>query len=468
MTAHGVRRGHVVSVQLPNWWEAIVASWAVWRLGAVLNPITPIYRGSELRTIFAMAKPALVLTPGEFGSTDYLGMTSTALRDSQVDAAVCAIRPERSDGEVLGAGSQQGIELPQLDTLSVDDVSVLMFTSGTTGRPKGVLHSQRTLLYEAWSIAERFALHEPVVFMPSPLTHITGLLYGILLPVLTRGSVVLQDRWETERAVDIVEGEGCTFCVGATPFLSGLVEEYRRRGITSTLGGFVCGGADVPPAVIEEADRVMGTTAVRAYGLTELPTLTCGLPDEPIARRCADDGLLIGSSQARLVNLVDGVGELEARGPEMFLGYLDPRDNDAAFTKDGWFRTGDLAAMDGNRVRIAGRSKDIIVRGGENLSPIEVENIIRDMEFVTDVAVVGVPDVVLGERACAIVVVDGPPPTLEEIRAFLDTRQLARQKAPEHLLVTPSLPRTPSGKVQKYVLRDWAAQRLASGEGESR
>lgn len=468
MSTNGVSRGDVVSIQLPNWWEAVIASLAVWRLGAVLNPVTPIYRGSELRAIFSMAEPSLVLFPGEFGDVDYATMTRDALREAGIGAAQCAIRPGRSDGEILGPGSRGPSPLPALDDLSTDDVSVLMFTSGTTGRPKGVLHSQRTLLYEAWSIADRFDLDRPIVFMPSPLTHITGLLYGILLPLITRGSVVLQDRWNPGRAVDLIEAERCTFCVGATPFLSGLVEEYDRRQSTSSLSAFVCGGADVPPSVIEGAERTMGTLAVRAYGLTELPTLTCGSPGDSLERRCADDGQLIGSSQARVVIADGGFGELQARGPEMFLGYLDPHDNSEAFTADGWFRTGDLAVLEGDRARIVGRSKDIIVRGGENLSPVEVEAVIREMPTVSDVAVVGVPDDVLGERACAMVVVNGTTPTLAEIRAFLEARDLARQKAPEHLLVCDSLPRTPSGKVQKYLLRESAAQRLAAGEGESR
>ena len=468
LTTYGIRRGDVVTVQLPNWWETIVIAMAIWRLGAVLNPVTPIYRGSELRTIFELAKPSLVLVPGAFGETDYVAMNHQALSDAGIPAAVATIRPTPEDGSLFAAGPEAPQPLPELASLSADDICVLMFTSGTTGRPKGVLHSHRTLLYESWSIADRFHLAGPSVFMPSPLTHITGLLYGILLPILTNGSVVLQDRWNPTIAVDLIEEHGCTFCVGATPFLAGLVKEYGQRGIRSCMTAFVCGGADVPPAVISDAQEVMGTLAARAYGLTELPTLTCGRPEDSMEWRSGDDGALTGTSQARLANVEGGVGDLEARGPELFLGYLDPADNAQAFTDDGWFRTGDIAAVDGDRVRIAGRRKDIIVRGGENLSPVEVENLLRAMPGVADVAVVGVPDTTLGERACAMIVADGQPPTLETIRAFLEGKDLARQKAPEHLLIVDALPRTASGKVQKYLLREIAAQRLSAGEGESR
>lgn len=466
LTTHGVQPGDVISVQLPNWWETVVTALAVWRLGAVLNPVTPIYRGSELRTIFEMAQPSMVLCPGDFGGTDYLSMTRQALTCADSSATVVAIGREAA--EPVPIGPMPPVDLPDPTEISADDVSLLMFTSGTTGRPKGVLHSHRTLLYETWSIADRFALQQPKVFMPSPLTHITGLLYGILLPILAEGSVVLQDRWNSTVAVDLIEEHGCTFCVGATPFLAGLVQEHRRRGHGSHLDSFVCGGADVPPAVISDAEAVMGTIAVRAYGLTELPTLTCGDPADSVQRRCGDDGALIGTSQARLLDVDGGVGDLEARGPELFLGYLDPADNEQAFTADGWFRTGDLAVIEGDHVRIAGRRKDIIARGGENISPLEIELLLRNLAGVADVAVVGVPDAVLGERACAMIVPDGQAPTLSEIRSFIDAHQLARQKAPEHLLLCESLPRTASGKVQKFLLRDIAAQRLGAGEGESR
>ena len=468
LTTYGIGRGDVVCVQLPNWWETFIAALAVWRLGAVLNPVTPIYRASELRAIFQLAQPSLVLVPGAFGDIDYVSMATQALTESGSDARVAAVRSSADSRGLLAAGEVRAAALPNIPDLSADDICLLMFTSGTTGRPKGVMHSHRTLQYEAWSIAHRFTLIGPTVFMPSPLTHITGLLYGILLPILTDGAVVLQDRWNAERAVDLIEAYGCTFCVGATPFLAGLVKVYGQRNIRSALTAFVCGGADVPPVVIQQAQECMGTLAVRAYGLTELPTLTCGSPGDSLALRSGDDGALTGGSQFRLVDSQGRVGDLEARGPEMFLGYLDHEDNALAFTNDGWFRTGDRAVLDGDRARIVGRSKDIIVRGGENLSPQEVENLVVTMPGVSDIAVVGVPDPELGERACAMLVPNGQPPTMSQIRDFLDANGLARQKAPEHLLLCDTLPRTPSGKVQKYLLREQAARRLASGEGETR
>jgi cyclohexanecarboxylate-CoA ligase len=466
LRTHGVSPGDVVAVQLPNWWETVAVALAVWGMGAVLNPVTPIYRGSELRTIFGASRPRVVVTPGSYRDVDYPEMSRRALDEAAVDADILVVRGESSPSGVgnVGDGSDAIVE----SIGGPDDVSVLMFTSGTTGVPKGVLHSQRTLMYEAWSIADRFSLTGGSIFMPSPLTHITGLLYGILLPLLTQGEVVLLDRWDPRNAWSAVAANGCTFCVGATPFLAGLVAESTRLEQRSTLEWFVCGGADVPPSLVRAARTAMGTGVVRAYGLTELPTVTCGRPSDSRELTEGTDGGLVGPSRARLANAVDGVGELEAHGPELFLGYLDPRDNETAFTGDGWFRTGDLARLEDGYVTIAGRVKDVIVRGGENISAKEIEDLLLEMPNVSEVAIVGVPDPVLGERACAIVVPEGAPPALSDLVAHLDAAHVARQKFPEWLLLNDALPRTASGKVLKYALRDSARLRVANGEGEAR
>lgn len=468
LSQHGVGRGDIVSVQLPNWREAAIVMLAIWRLGAIVNPITPIYRTGELQTIFRMAQPTHVVCPVMYGEVDYVAMTNQALTEAGLESTIITVSQDPQLNSCLSPGSGATRELPPLESLRAEDLCLLMFTSGTTGKPKGVLHSHQTLLYETWSIIEHFQLSQPRVFMPSPMTHITGLLYGILLPILSRGSSVLQDRWNATEAVQLIEDERCNFSIGATPFLSGLVKEYESIRQTSNLTNFVCGGADVPPALISRAQDAMGTTAVRAYGLTELPTLTCGQPTDSLKLRCADDGRLIGHSQARLSDSHGNVGDLEVRGPEMFLGYLDPSDNDESFTKDGWFRTGDIARLEGDRVEILGRRKDIIVRGGENFSPMEIENLLLGLSSVADIAIVGVPDDQLGERACAMIVPSGDPPTLHDLRTFLDTKNVARQKAPEHLLLCNELDRTASGKIQKFRLKQKAIDRLNAGEGESR
>jgi cyclohexanecarboxylate-CoA ligase len=385
---------------------------------------------------------------------------------------------ERGRGPQAGSGT--GPELAG----DLDSVSLLMFTSGTTGRPKGVLHSHRTLLADAQSIADLYRMDGDRVYMPSPVGHVTGLVYGVLMPLLMGGSCVLQAEWDAAAGADLIERHGCTVCVGATPFLRGLTDEYTRRGQASALRAFVCGGADVPPTLVREAERALAGTVARAYGLTEMPTVTCGGPDDPDAIRADTDGRLTGTSEARLAAAAgeggpgdgsaggfgDGSGELEVRGPELCLGYLDPADTAAAFTADGWFRTGDLARLGPQGdVTIVGRAKDIVVRGGENISMKEVEDHLAAHPRVADVAIVGVPDEVLGERACAFVIArDGAPPTLAELGRYLSGQGIARHKLPEYLLIVDDLPHTLSGKIQKFVLRAQAAELLAAGHGERR
>ena len=461
LRAAGVRRGDVVGVQLPNWWEAVATVHALWGMGAVVCPVPVNFRAAELGRIFAAVDVAAFVAPAEYRGTHHPELIATAAARAGVEVPVLTVR---DGGSVVPAAD------PELEA-GLDDVCVLMFTSGTTGTPKGVLHSHRTLLSDAWSIVRLFGLDGDRVYMPSPVGHITGLVYGVMMPLLIGGAVVLQAEWDAAAGVDLVEANACTFSVGATPFLRGLTDEYAKRGAGCALTGFVCGGADVPPTLVRRATEVLDAVVVRAYGLTEMPTVTCGGPDDPPRILADTDGRLTGSSQARLADPVGGVGELEVRGPELCLGYLDPAHTAESFTVDGWFRTGDLATItpDGG-ITIAGRVKDIIVRGGENISVKEVEDYLLDHPAVADVAIVGVPDETLGERACAVVVTaeGAPPPTLREISGFLLRYEIAKHKLPEYLLVTDRLPRTESGKVQKFRLRETAVRELDAGRGERR
>ena len=460
----GVGPGDVVTVQLPNWWEAVAVMYAVWGLGAVVNPVTPIYRGNELRSIVTGSRPAAVVVPQEWGGVDYVGMISEVLAGVGHRAAVLPVdrgRPPGEDDFTCADGDP-------------DDVAMVMYTSGTTGHPKGVLHTHRTLAYEAASIAGVTGLAGDTVFMPSPLTHVTGLLYGVVMPVGMDGAVALLARWDPDRAVEVVEEHGCTMTVAATPFLRGLTEAHRARGTRSSLRTFVCGGADIPAALVTAAETVMGTAVARTYGSTEMPTLCIVRPDDGPAVRTTTEGRPIGDAAGRIAGVTGPVGapvtgELEVAGPELFVGYLDPDDNLGAFTDDGWFRTGDLARIEPSGViGIVGRLKDVIIRGGENISAREVEDLLLTHPAVRDVAVVAMPDERLGEKACAVVVGVGDGPTLADLVAHLERRDLARQKFPEALLLVPDLPRTVSGKVQKFQLRSTVARALRDGGLELR
>lgn len=464
----GVGPGAVVSFQLPNWVEAAVTLYATASLGAVCNPIVPIYRARELGFILRQARPTVAVVPAQFRGVDYVELYAHAAEQSDDRPALVAVGERRGTGGGVVGFDECTSHAPVGATPGRNggDRAVLLYTSGTTADPKGVLHSHASLRYECRSIIEHCGLIEQdVVFMASPLTHVTGLLYGLQLPLMIGASSVLQDVWDPEQACELIHRHGCTFTVGATPFLHGLATAVADGGSppVDSLRCFVCGGADIPPDLVLRTTRELGVDVVRAYGLSELPTATCGGLQDPLQRRARTDGRPLPTGRARVRgedgSVSDaGQGELEVIGPELFLGYLDPDLDEAAFTDDGWFRTGDLAEIDGDGyVTIRGRTKDIIVRGGENISAREVEDVLFEHPKVAQVAVVGLPDDVMGQRACAFVVPGGAVPTLTELCEFLATKGLARQKAPERLEIVDALPTTASGKVQKHRLRAWVS-----------
>ena len=296
--------------------------------------------------------------------------------------------------------------------------------------------------------------------MPSPVTHITGLMYGLELPFIIQGKVVLQDVWDPDRALQLIVREGGTFTVGATPFLGEVVESAKDLGSERrTFKSFDCGGADIPPELIEEATRLLGHTTP-VYGSTEHPTLT-GY-EEPVQKAAHTDRRLMEGSSAKIIDeagdeLPAGeVGEIAAKGLELFLGYLQPEHNEAAFIDDGYFLTGDLTVIDDEGYfKIMGRKKDIILRGGENISVKEVEDLLYGHPTISEVAIFTMPDVRMGEKGCAYVVPkEDQTFSLDEIKEFLMGEGIARQKLPERLEVVDEMSTTASGKIQKYVLRE--------------
>jgi cyclohexanecarboxylate-CoA ligase len=483
----GVSRGEAVSWQLPNWHEALILHHAILRLGAVSNPIIPIYRQREVGYILRQARSRVVVVPEAFRGFSYPAMLAE-LRPGLPDlrhvvVARPAVRrappPGESSAAARGTGALSFADLLRGDpgavpavTRDADDPMLLMFTSGTTADPKGVVHTHNTLDYECRSIIEVYGLRaDDVVFMPSPVTHITGLLYGLQLPAMLGTRVVLQDVWDPTGALRLIEAERCSFTVAATPFLHGLVHHPELASFdVSSMRVFACGGADVPPALIRQAGERLGATATRVYGSTEFPTLSTSPPGAPEDKRAGTDGRAIGAAEYRVVgdsgaDLPAGqAGELLVRGPELFPGYLAATDNEGAFTAGGWFCTGDLAVADADGyVSIQGRKKDIILRGGENISATEVENLLFEHPAVREVAIVAMPDPVLTERACAFIVPEpGARPTLADLAEYLTAKQLARQKLPERVEIVAELPKTQSGKVQKFRLRELIRDKLAA------
>lgn len=472
LAARGVHQGDVVSFQLPNWAEAVIIHLAVLKAGAISNPIIPIYRQRELRFILRQSRARVIFVPHVFRGFDYAAMLSelrTELPDLTHIFAVGGEAPGlESFAEFMATPWEDGPAGAQVAGLlrGPNDPVLLLYTSGTTADPKGALHTHNTLDYENRSIINLYRLtSDDVIFMPSPVTHITGILYGLLMPPMLGAKVVFQDVWNPTEALALMAEHRCSFFIGATPFLHGLTyhPDLDRYDLAS-LRVAASGGADVPPELMRETARRFDCCATRVYGSTECPTVTAGSYDDPPEKRACTDGRPIGAARARVVDEDGGdlrpgqVGELIVQGPEMFIGYLDEALNRDAFTADGWFRTGDLAMLDADGyVEIKGRKKDIILRGGENISVKEVEDLLFEHPKVQEVAIVAMPDPVMVERACAFVVPrPGESLNLQDVVAYLKQRQLAMQKLPERLELVPELPKTASGKVQKFKLREIA------------
>lgn len=469
LQGRGLVAGDVISFQLPNWREAVVVDVAAAMLGLVCNPIIPIYRDAEVAYILKDAGAKIVFIPTEFRNFDYAAMIERHRADLPDLEHIVTVRGSAPGcitfDELLNEGA--AFERPLVDP---NAVKLIMYTSGTTGRPKGVLHSHNTIDTENQAFSKFLGLGaDDVILMPSPLTHITGYLYGIQLPIVLGAPVVFMEMWNAAAAAELIDRHGVTFTIAATVFLQELTEFARAndRSLPS-LRYFPCGGAPVPPEIIYNAHKVFDRcVCARCYGSTEAPTVTLGVNSRGQERLGATtEGLVVGHE----IKLVDeqgapvpvGVeGEIATRGPEMCLGYADPAHNDA-FDEEGYFYTGDLAVLtEDDCLVITGRSKDLIIRGGENLSPREVEDALHEHPAIYEVAVVAMPHARLGETGCAFVTLkEGASLSFEEMVAALAETGMAKQKYPERLEIVDAFPRTPAGKIRKNVLREQIAAKI--------
>jgi acyl-CoA synthetase (AMP-forming)/AMP-acid ligase II len=466
--ALGFGAGDVIAYQLPNWWEAAVVFLAAARLGAAVNPLLPMFREAELRfTLHQSGAQALVI-PGVFRGCDHRVLVSQ-LRDDLPDLREIFVARDRAPAgmrefaALLDAPSEHA---PPALSVDPDSIALLMYTSGTTAQPKGVLHTHNSLAAEVLSL-ERVHQLTPAdrTLMPSPLTHISGVIHGILTPALLGTSAVLMARWEAPRALDLIAGEGITYMVGAPTFLQDLIAECERRPVApdvDSLRLFSCGGAGVSPALMQQARACFpDCVAKRVYGSTEFPTLTTTDASDAVTHGIETEGRPIWPAEVRIADAAGSAvpvgfeGEVQGRGPECFAGYLDAMLNVDAFSADGWFRTGDLGVLDaGGYLRITGRLKEIIVRKGEKISVKEVEDLIATHPAVAEVALIPLPDSDTGERACAVVRFrPGMTIDLTTLTAFLSTEGLAKQKWPEQLEAVDDFPRTDSGKIQREKLK---------------
>lgn len=464
----GLEPGDVVAFQLPNWREAVVAFYALAMGGYVLVPIVHIYGAKEVRFILAQSGARAYLSAEQYGHVDYLdivdGAAPGALPQLELHVVAATPAPDSSSPAVRRIGwdavDTAAPAAPSVD-LRPDDVCVLAYTSGTTSDPKGVIHTHRTLLAEVDHIRPWITPGAPNL-MGSPVTHATGMLGAVLAPLTLGEDIHLIDRWDPGRVLDIMLEADIGAGTGAAVFLASVIdhpdftEAHARRIRRVGLGG-----APVPLALAERA-AAHGITIMRAYGSTEHPSISGADFDDPAAKRHATDGRPLPGVEIRLVD-DDGravsngePGEIWSRGPDLCAGYTDPELTARAFDDDGWYRTGDMGVLDADGfLTITDRLNDVIIRGGENISAAEVEQVIAAMDEVAEVAVVAAPDSRLGEHACAVVrLAPGVPAlALGDLTARLAQVGLARQKWPEELHLVDDFPRTASGKVRKVDLR---------------
>ena len=474
----GLRRGDTAAVQLPNWVEFIQVLAALSRLGIIMVPIMPIYRREDVGYVLSNADVRAVFAPANFSKFNYLDMY-LALRQQHPDLTIVVARPDSAAESIIGTESAvfslQSLEADTDDNNArqelgappgPDEPFVIVYTSGTTSRPKGCVHTFNTYCSGSRALIGPFGYTEnDVQFGPSPIAHTTGLVTSVLLPMLTGASTHVMARWDPARGIEEIQRFGCTAAVTAPTFLHTLLSEYdAERHNLSSLRLWTCAGAPIPAAVIERAGATLPNMKVLSlYGRSEnLVTSTCSVTDG-VLRALTSDGKAMPGAEIKIVN-ADGneaprgaEGDIAYRGPAHMIEYLaKPEETATLFTKDGFSKSGDLGVMtEDGYVRVTGRTKDIVIRGGMNISVREIEEHLAHHPALKAFSVLGMPDEKLGERVCCFVVPASghQPPTADDLREFLLERGMPIQKTPERVVAVDALPMTATGKILKHELR---------------
>lgn len=475
---YGIEKQDVVSFQLPNWWQFVAVNLACLRIGAVSNPLMPIFRERELSFMVDFAESKVLIVPRNFRGFDHEAMIN-GMRDQLphlqhlfvVGGSGETSFEDKLLNHSLDIDADQLFRERQLDPL---DVVLLMYTSGTTGMPKGVMHCANTFVYNVHEMVARCQLsEEDAIFMGSPLAHLTGFMYGMWMPMMLKTRMILLDVWNVNAGWQLISEENASFAMGATPFLADLTASDRADDCNSSrFRLFVCGGAPIPRVLAETAAEKLSIHLMAVWGMSECGVVTTTRLDDPREKVFGTDGVAVPGCTVKIVDpesreeLPRGTeGLLLERGPATFVGYLK-RPEAYDVDDEGFFDTGDLATMDKDGyIRITGRSKDIIIRGGENIPVVEVENILYRHPDVIDCAVVAMPDERLGELGCCFVTLkEGATMGFQDMIQFLKDNKLARNYLPEHLEVVTDMPRTASGKIQKFQLRE-AAKTIRKAQG---
>jgi acyl-CoA synthetase len=469
LVGRGVTPGDVVAFQLPNIAEAAIAFWGATAAGAVVVPVVHFYGSKELEYILRESGARVLVTADRFGHLDYLeGLDELAPRLPDLETTVVVPLTGNDTAVPARVNAISFTELAANDPGSVpvpldpDTPAVIGYTSGTTADPKGVIHTHRSLLAEVRQLAAMQPSHDLPVLIGAPVAHAIGMLGGLLVPLERGRDVHLTDAWDPATVLRVMLEARISAGSGATVFLTSLLDHPDFTPAHAALMPWIgLGGAPVPVAVVERAEA-LGITVTRSYGSTEHPSTTGSDPLAPAERRKHTDGRALAGVEIRIVH-EDGndvapgePGEILSRGPDLCAGYANPALTADTFDRDGWYASGDIGVLDDDGfLTITDRKKDIIIRGGVNVSAAEVEALLMGIDGVAEVAVVAAPDVRLGEHGAAFLRLrpGASPPDLTLLRAHLESAGLARPKWPEELRMVDEFPRTPSGKIKKFVLR---------------
>ncbi len=473
----GIQPGDRVVVQVPNFAEFATVMVAINRAGGVIVPIMPIYRGAEVSFIAAHSGGKAVITVGEVNKFNFVEMFRELRGELPALERIFVLRGEASDGVDTIESLRVDGELADLEAelgpdKSPDDAFLVVYTSGTTSRPKGCVHTVNTARTAAKSLRDGLQYTSAdVQFGPSPVAHSTGMITSIMLPLLTGASSHFMEAWEPNAGMQRMIDHKITCAVTATPFLQMLLSVYDpAKHDVSSVRAWVCAGSPIPPAVVQRANQMFTNgTVLSLYGRSENYVTTMVDITDPGERSVTSDGRAVAGTEVRVVDPdgsevpVGEEGDIAFRGPSHMLGYYrDPAETDALFTPDGFSRSGDLGRSDAEGfVRVTGRTKDIIIRGGMNISARELEDHLLHLDTISNVAAVGMPDERLGEKVCVYVIpADGATVTLEDVVALLKKEGVATQKLPERLEIVDALPMTATGKIQKHLLRADVAGKL--------
>ncbi|WP_249870394.1 AMP-binding protein [Oceanobacillus saliphilus] len=470
---YGLGKGDVISLQLPNWNEFIILHYAATRIGAITNPLVPIYRDREINYMVNMAESKMIVVPDTFRNFDYPEMIER-LQPKWPSMESVFVLGENVPSEMnpltvlFEEPWEEKVDKAILDEIEMDpnDITEIIFTSGTTGDPKGVMHTHNTLCVSTDYWIDRLRLSkDDVMFMASTFAHQTGFGYGVRLPTHIAGTAVYQEIWNPHEFVELIKKEGITFTASATPFLQDTIqlEGIEKEDIRS-FRTFVALGAPLPRPLVKEANKKVDFKIIAGWGQSENGLVTLTALDDSDEKLTTTDGFAFPGMEVKVVDSNGEIcppnveGALLSKGPAQFIGYLKRMDiTRAEHTDDGWFITGDRAVMDEDGyIRITGRNKDIIIRGGENIPVAYVENILHENPDISVAQLIAIPDKRLQEKACAIVSMKPgkEPLTFEKLKDFLKGKGVAKQYWPERLEIVDDFPRTPSGKIQKFRLRE--------------